>query len=170
MLWPNLNDVLGDIDWAVIGGVGTRHYMPERVTRDLDILVHRDDSPRVADALTAAGYARVGDLRIGGSAWRTEDGTYVDVIESTAFWVRDALVQATSNRDVQGLPILPLPYFSLMKFQAARAQDLADLTRMFGLATDQQLGQVRTVFRLYEPDGLDDLESLIELGRLETDE
>ena len=169
VLWPNLSDLLGDIHWAVIGGVGTRHYMPERATRDLDIIVHHDDSRRVADALAGAGYVHVADLRIGGSAWRSEDGIYVDVIESAAPWVRDALVQAMSNRDAQGLPILPLPHFSLMKFQAARAQDLADLTRMFGLASDKQLSEVRTMFRLYEPGGLDDLESLIELGRLETD-
>lgn len=168
MQWPNLSDLLGDIQWAVIGGVGTRHYMPERATRDLDILVHTNDSLRVGEALAAAGHARVADLRIGGSTWRSADGIYIDVVESDAPWVKDALAQATTNRDLQGLPILPLPYFSLMKFQAARTQDLADLSRMFGLATDEQLEAVRTVFQRYEPGGLDDLESLVELGRLET--
>ena len=168
MLWPDLSQTMGNIAWAVIGGVGTRHYMPERATRDLDILVHCADSGRVATALTASTHTRIADLKIGGSTWRAPDGMYVDVIESDASWVRGALAEAASNRDLQGLPVLPLPYLSLMKFQAGRAQDLADLTRMLGLATEEQRAAVRTVFVTYESAGLEDLESLIALGRLET--
>ena len=29
--WPDLTSVLIDIPWAVVGGVATRAYMPERV-------------------------------------------------------------------------------------------------------------------------------------------
>lgn len=167
VLWPDLSQTMGNIAWAVIGGVGTRHYMPERATRDLDILVHCADSGRVATALTASTHTRIADLKIGGSTWRAPDGMYVDVIESDAGWVRRALMEAASNHDLQGLPVLPLPYLSLMKFQAGRAQDLADLTRMLGLATEEQRAAVRRVFVTYESAGLEDLESLIALGRLE---
>lgn len=170
MLWPDLSQTLGGIAWAVIGGVGTRHYMPERATRDLDILVHRLDSKRVASALAATGHARIADLKIGSSTWRAPDGTYIDVIESEASWVKGALAESALNRDLQGLPVLPLPYFSLMKFQAGRAQDLADLTRMLGLATEEHRAAVRSVFAKYEPSGLEDLESLIALGQLEAEE
>lgn len=169
MLWPDLSQTMEGIAWAVIGGVGTRHYMPERATLDLDVLVHRADSEQVASALTATGHTRIADLKIGGSTWRAPDGTYVDVIESEAQWVKGALSESARNRDLQGLPVLPLPYFSLMKFQAGRAQDLADLTRMLGLATKEQRAAVRRVFATYEPAGLEDLESLIALGRLETE-
>ena len=81
----------------------------------------------------------------------------------------EALARATANRDLQGLPILPIEYLVLMKFQAGRAQDLADVSRMLRLATDDQRDSVRNVFAQYQPDGRADLESLIELGRLETE-
>jgi hypothetical protein len=38
--WPDLRPFLRGIDWVLIGGVATRAYMPERATRDMDILVH----------------------------------------------------------------------------------------------------------------------------------
>ena len=41
--WPDLRIVLQGIRWAVVGAVATRAYMPERMTRDLDILVHYRD-------------------------------------------------------------------------------------------------------------------------------
>ena len=39
--WPDLRLILQGIDWVIVGGVATRAYMPERMTRDLDILVDR---------------------------------------------------------------------------------------------------------------------------------
>jgi hypothetical protein len=38
--WPDLRPILDGIDWAIIGSVATRAYLPERMTKDLDILVH----------------------------------------------------------------------------------------------------------------------------------
>jgi hypothetical protein len=38
--WPDLRPILEGIEWAIIGGVATRAYMPERMTKDLDIVVH----------------------------------------------------------------------------------------------------------------------------------
>lgn len=54
--------------------------------------------------------------------------------------------------------------------QVGSVQDLADVIRILGLANDQQLDVVRAVFAKYEPDGTDDLESLIRLGKLEIGE
>lgn len=64
--------------------------------------------------------------------------------------------------------ILPFPYLILMKFNASRTIDLGDITRMLGLASEANREQVRTLFRRYAPADLDDLESLILLGKLET--
>ncbi|PJH75204.1 MAG: hypothetical protein CO064_07885, partial [Anaerolineae bacterium CG_4_9_14_0_8_um_filter_58_9] len=33
ILWPDLREILHDIPWVIVGGVATRAYMPERVTR-----------------------------------------------------------------------------------------------------------------------------------------
>ena len=56
-----------------------------------------------------------------------------------------------------------------MKFNASRTIDLGDIARMLGLADESALAQVRDVFRQFAPDGLEDLESLIALGKLELD-
>src|SRR6266487_6119136 len=54
--WPDLRPILKGIDWAIVGGVATRAYMPERMTKDLDILVHREDEDSVITKLKKAGY------------------------------------------------------------------------------------------------------------------
>jgi len=97
--------------------------------------------------------------------WRSPEGSLVDVIESHAPWVADALQSLT--QDPQGLPVLELPYLVLMKVDAGRAQDLADAARMLGLAVEPRRQETRETFRRWLPDALDDLESLITLGRLE---
>ncbi|MFN3929388.1 MAG: hypothetical protein ACK4OK_07120, partial [Thermoflexus sp.] len=43
----------------------------------------------------------------------------------------------------------------------------ADIARMLGMAASDQVDAVREVFRRYRPEDLEDLESLLTLGRLE---
>ncbi|MDP9237813.1 MAG: hypothetical protein M3P30_10560 [Chloroflexota bacterium] len=167
MKWPDLREALRGIPWAVAGAVATRMYMPERATQDLDIVVLSRDAAAVRERLRTAGYALNGELTIGGSTWTASDGTSIDVIESNQSWLEDALAQAQSNRDPQHLPVLPLSYLVLMKLQASRAQDVADVTRMLGGADDAALGDVRAAVGRYAADLADDLESLIALGQLE---
>jgi hypothetical protein len=165
--WPDLTDVLGDVRWATVGGVATRHYAPERATVDLDVLVERARGTSVRQRLQQAHYQYSGELTVGGSTWLAPDGTAVDVLESDEPWIGEALEQAERNRDLQGLPILPLPYFVLLKLRSGRTLDLADVTRMLGLAGDADLDAVRDAIRRFEPDAVEDLESMIVLGRLE---
>ena len=167
--WPDLTEVLAPIPWAVIGAAATRMYMPERLTRDLDIAVGVEDAERVYSRLAKAGYLLVAPLSIGGTRWQSPDGTPIDIIEGREPWWPEALSDAQTNRDDQGLPVLPLPYLVLMKFQASRTIDLGDITRMLGLADDDALAQVRSVFSQFAPGDVDDLESLIFLGKLEMD-
>lgn len=168
MQFPDLRPVLDPLLWAVVGAAATRLYMPERMTQDLDVLIHADDAAEANERLHAAGYAFKGHLTIGGSTWASPNGFVVDVLESKEIWCAPALARAQSNRDAQGAPILPLPYLTLMKFDAGRAQDIADITRMLGQAAPDHLGAVRAVFlRWRTPDEVEDLESLIALGRLE---
>jgi hypothetical protein len=142
--------------------------MPERATVDLDILIAAEDAQAVREELKRAGYQYLQALTVGGSVWRSPDGIEVDVLESNEPWVKQALLGAKHNLDLQGLPILPLPFFALMKFRSSRARDVADLTQMLGQADADQLDEVRRVFGAFEPDGLEDLESLITLGRMES--
>lgn len=167
MIWPDLSEVFGDLPWAVVGAVATRLYMPERMTRDLDVVLATDDLAAASEKLATAGWTLGGPLTIGGATWTSPGGQPVDIIAGHEPWWPDALREARTNRDGQGLPILPLHYLVLMKFQAGRTVDLGDISRVLGLANEKQLQATRQLFRIYEADGLDDLESLIALGRLE---
>lgn len=167
MVWPDLSEILAKIPWAVVGAVATRLYMPERMTKDLDVAISATASQAVAARLRAAGWQQEGVLTIGGATWRSPEGVAVDVLAGREDWWAEALQAAQSNRDAQGLPILPLPYLVLMKFGAGRVNDIADITRMLGQAGDASLEATRRLFAQYEPEGLEDLESLIALGRLE---
>ncbi|MGH7209253.1 MAG: hypothetical protein ACREIL_07705 [Nitrospiraceae bacterium] len=148
-----------------MGAVATRTYMPERATQDLDILVVARDVSKVRIRLKRAGFTKVQDLAIGGTTWRSPTGSLVDVIESREPWVHEALQDL--RRDPQGLPVLSRPYLVLMKVQSGRAQDLADAARMLGFASEEERKMTRGLFTRYLPDALEDLESLITLGKLE---
>ena len=166
--WPDLGPTLGDILWAVVGAAATRLYMPERATFDLDVAVLVTNAADARARLAAAGAVYQGERSSGGSHWALADGTPVDVLELMDGWAGEALVAAASNRDAQGLPVLPLPYLIRMKFEAGRLQDIADVTRMLGLAGEAQLAEIREVFGDLPDEDRADLESLIQLGRLET--
>jgi len=165
--WPDLSEVLGDLPWAVVGAVATRHYMPERSTKDLDVVVLADDAPQVRQRLAGAGWVHLGELSIPGSTWRAPSGEAVRVLEGAEPWWGEALMAAQHNRDQQGLPILPLPHLVLSKLQSGRTQDVADVARVLGLADEAALTAVREIIRAHAPADLEDIEALIELGRLE---
>ncbi len=167
MVWPDLSAVLTTVSWAVVGAVATRLYMPERLTRDLDIAIWVGDAVEASKSLVGAGYVKQSVLSIGGASWRAPDGRTIDIIEGSEPWWPRALAEAQSNRDAAGFPILPMRYLVYMKMQASRPQDLGDLARMLGQADDASLDRVRDFFRQYSPEDLEDLESLIELGKLE---
>jgi hypothetical protein len=163
--WPDLRPVLQGIPWAVVGAVATRAYMPERATRDMDILVRQVDGEEVRTRLEEAGYRYVAELTIPGFLVHSPEGVEVDVILGDFAWIEEALKRP--SHDQAGYPILPLPYLVLMKMISSRAQDVADLSRMLGLASGEELAQVRAVVSRYAPNESEDLESLIYLGRIE---
>lgn len=167
MKFPDLAPILAPIPWATIGAAATRLYMPERTTKDLDIAIRAEDAKGARKKLRAAGFTYKAELTIGGSSWLTPEGFSVDIVESKEPWIAQALTEAAQNRDPQGLPVIPMPYLVLMKFQAGRVQDLADITRILGQASEDALVAVRAVFARWLPGDGEDLESLVRLGQLE---
>ena len=167
MMWPDLTSILSPIRWAVIGAVATRLYMPERMTQDLDIVIQTVDGSQVRQKLAEAGFTYQGELSVDRSSWRILNGELIDILEGDDVWWTEAIADAQANRDGQGLPIVPLPYLVLIKFQAGRVQDIADVTRMLGQAGEATLEAVRMLFAQHAPEDMQDLESLIELGQLE---
>jgi hypothetical protein len=163
--WPDLRPILKRIDWAIVGGVATRAYMPERMTKDLDIIVHQKDGETAIKQLEQAGFQLVSQLSIPGYLMLSPDGTELDLIFGNYPWLDEAL-NHTAN-DPAGYPIVKLPYLILLKMEAQRAQDWADVSRMLGWASDSDLDEVRAVVKRYMPQDSEDLESLIFIGKKE---
>jgi hypothetical protein len=156
---------LTETPFVVVGGVATRLYAPERMTDDLDVLIAVEDRDAFYTDLERTGAQRLGGLSIPRSSWGLPNGTLLDVLASDAPWTLAALANPTFAPD--GLPVIRLPYLILLKLSAGRGIDFADLTRMLGGADDDALAEVRAAVATYLPEDCEDLESIIELGRLE---
>jgi hypothetical protein len=139
--------------------------MPERATKDLDILVSQQTGEEVIKRLEAAGYRRLAALSIPGFTLVSPDGVEVDVLFGNQPWLNEAL--AYPRPDPAGYPALDLPYLVLLKIEASRTQDLSDISRMLGLASTEELDRVRAVVQRYALDAAEDIEALIYLGQLE---
>jgi hypothetical protein len=163
--WPDLRSLLKGIAWVIVGGVATRAYMPERMTRDMAILVRRSDGPAVIEHLKAAGYQVLSQLGVPGVLLNSPDGVELDVLFGEYPWLEEAL--SHPGVDPAGYPVLKLPYLVLMKLAATRAQDWADISRMLGWAAEDELEQVRQIIARYAPEDREDLESMIFIGQKE---
>jgi hypothetical protein len=163
--WPDLREILNGIAWVIVGGVATRAYMPERMTKVLDILIRLRDSKRVLQRMSEAGFEQISGLAISGYQMSAPDGTEIDVLFGDMAWLSAALKQPIM--DASGYPVLDLPYLVLMKLAAIRVQDWADVSRMLGLASQEELERVRTTVARFSPEDSQDLDALIYLGKKE---
>jgi len=163
--WPDLRPILNGIQWAVVGGVATRAYMPERMTKDLDIVVHERDGETAIKMLEQAGYRVISRLAVPGFLLLAPDGTELDVIFGKYKWLKEAL--ANPKQDPAGYPVVGLPYLVMMKMLAQRTRDMGDLGTLLGWASDEDLDEVRAVIQKYEPEDVEDLETLIFIGKKE---
>ncbi len=72
------------IRYVVISDQATRHYMPERMTLNWDLLISSGDAERAKADLQTAGAHTFRPLRIPGFSCRMPDGLLVDLLESEA--------------------------------------------------------------------------------------
>jgi hypothetical protein len=162
---PDLHSLLGAMPWALVGGVALRAYMPERATLDIDILIHERDALAARAAFLKAGYSFSGTLSIGGFTVQLGDESPIDVLTRNDSWLDAALAQPVQDR--AGIPVLPRAYLILMKLQAGRTQDLADIQRLLALTSAPERASVRGIVERYSPELTEDFESLIMLADLE---
>lgn len=164
---PDLHTILAGIRWVLVGGMALRAYMPERMTLDIDILVHERDSTVVQQALLTAGYSVMAQLSIGGFTMRplVISQRSIDVLTRTDPWLDSALDAPTY--DQAGYPVLGRPYLLLLKLQAGRAQDLADIQRLLGMTPHHQRQPIRDLVAQYSPEFLEDYDALLTLADLE---
>ena len=162
---PQVRRLLGTVPFAIVGGLETRRYMPERMTLDVDVLVSPPNLPQAEKALLATGCRKRGPLTIGGSTWVTADSQELDLIALEAPWTEDAVSSAITAPD--GQPYVALQYLVLMKLASSRVQDLADISRMLGVANNAAIEATRALVSRYRPNDAEDLESIIRLGKIE---
>ncbi len=164
---PDLHTILAGISWALVGGIALRAYMPERMTLDVDIIVHERDTPIVQRAFMTAGYAIVAQLSIGRFTVRSliDAQKPIDVLTRSDPWLDLALSSPTY--DNAGYPVLGRPYLLLMKLQAGRTQDLADVQRLLALTPQNERQDIRDLVEQYSPDLVEDYDSLRTLADLE---
>lgn len=164
---PPLHEILGAIPWVLVGGLALRAYIPERMTLDVDILIHERDSEQTRLAFEAAGYLVTGQLSIGGFSVQSDEPNAppIDVLTRSDTWL-DAVL-AAPERDAADYPVLPRPYLILLKLQAGRTQDLADVQRLVAYTSPAQRAEFTQVVQLASPELVEDLESLYTLADLE---
>jgi hypothetical protein len=163
--------LLKDVPYAVVGGVATRMYMPERTTADIDLLVEPQNFERAISQLLEHGYSQkqqpleFSDSRLGLVGRRLVSARPVDILSSNQPWIHAAIASVRWENNT--LPIVDLPYLVALKLDASRSVDQGDLSRMLGFASEDDLNRVRSVVRLLLPTDIEDLEQYISLGRFE---
>lgn len=172
----NARELFGKISFCVVGGIATRAYMPERSTKDIDFLVSADDFEGAEQRLREAGYSAIArrddllfpDSRLGlfGRAWQKED-IRIDLISSSQEWVHEAMM--TESYDQTGLRVIALPYLVLMKIDASRGQDQADVERMLGRVSAEDVERIAEIVDRYsgDPQAADDVRQYALLGQME---
>lgn len=164
---PDLLPLLHGVRWVLVGGLALRAYMPERMTLDVDILVHDRDAAAVRAAFEAAGYRVIGQLSIGGFTVQISDpdAMPIDVLTRDDPWLDDALAHPVY--DNAGYPVLGRPYLVLIKLQAGRTQDLADVQRLLARTPSTERAAIRDLVERFSPELVEDYDSLVTLADLE---
>jgi hypothetical protein len=94
--WPDLHPILQGIPWAIVGAVATRAYMPERATKDLDILERARDSDAVRQRLEGAGYRYLSALAVPGFLLLSPERVEVTVTLGDYPWLEEELARVRS--------------------------------------------------------------------------
>lgn len=112
------------VPFAVAGGFAVIEHGYERFTKDVDLLVRAGDLIRAMDTLRAAGFR--GERTSIGARMRDERTNVIVDLVGTAFDADERAI-ARSRRARQRLPVIPMEHLILMKLEAGRSQDDADV-------------------------------------------
>lgn len=133
----DLVGTFGDLIWAT-------HVYSAPQECLLDVFVLADDHELVVQRLLLAGYTRFQLLNDDASVWQSHSGKRVRVVESSTRWARDALGEATRNRDALGAPHLTLPYALAVQHLTAGSSD-EEAQSLRDAASPEQLSQAETL-------------------------
>lgn len=164
---PDLHTILAPIPWVLVGGIALRAYIPERMTQDVDILVHERDAVQVQAKFIRAEYQLTGLPSIGGFSMELpqQKSPPIDVLVREDSWLDSAL--NTPSHDEAGYPILARPYLLLLKLQDGRTQDLADIQRLLAYRSSNERDTMRQIIEQESPELVEDFDALCVLADLE---
>lgn len=165
-------------EYVICGAWAANNYQVPRNTQDLDLLVEEDNLDRITEEILHMGYHFDFDLyvppketisqiygkRFLYSSDKLVKNTIIDVLTSPDEWVSDAI--RDRQYDNRNNPIISIPYLTLMKIEG-RAKDLADLTEILGLARGDVLEMTKKVIEKYLPNQIDDLATIVLLGKIQ---
>jgi len=166
-------ELFGDLPAMIVGGVATRAYAPERVTKDIDLMVEHDRFVEAIQRLRVEKFEKKNDLffpnaslGLYGESW-TKENLEIDILSSPQEWCK--LAFRIRVDDQTGARVIPLPYLVLMKFDSARGIDQGDLTRMLGPLDDEKIEQIIKVVERHsgDPTFANDVRQYAQLGRWE---
>jgi hypothetical protein len=110
-------DKLG-VPHCLVGGIAVGAYASNRTTEDVDVLIRRDDVDKLPKG-KALGLVEGFTI--------TVDNLPVDFIVATKAYLKTAIMSPVK---IDGLPFLPPEALIVMKIQAGRAKDLADVVEL----------------------------------------
>jgi hypothetical protein len=122
------------IDYRVIGGLATYLYVEEaeadaaRLTKDIDIVVRREDLPRIAEAAKAVGleYRHVAGVDMLVQKGKPSARRSVHMIfegEKVRPEYSEPAATIQEGREIQGVPVIPLADLVKMKLTSFRLKD-----------------------------------------------
>jgi hypothetical protein len=170
-------EIFGDQPVCFIGAHAAAAYAPERMTRDVRCLTTASAYEFATKRLRVSGYRKDGDLHfpttalgLFGSRWTPEHGgPPIDLISTEQAWAVEAFSER-AHYTKEGDRVIPLAYLVLMKLDAARSIDQADLSRMLGRLSDDELDTVTHVIEKHyshDPAAREDVRQYAEVGRWE---
>jgi len=150
------------IPFAVVGGFAVIDHGYRRFTTDVDLLVYVRDLLRTMEALRAAGF-RGGRTPVGARLRDEATGVDVDLLGTAFEGDERALAAATRTRSP--LPVVPVTHLILMKLEAGRTRDEADVVEL--LKAGASAAAVRRYLRRTWPELVPRFEPLVVRARAE---
>ena len=151
-----------EIPFAVVGGFAVIDHGYRRFTTDVYVLVHVGDLLRAMEVLRAAGFPGA-RTPLGAKLHDEENGVEVDLLGTAFEGDERALARAVRSR--APLPVIPVVHLILMKLEAGRIRDEADVVEL--LKAGASAAAVRGYLRRTWPELVPRFEPLVARARAE---
>ena len=153
------------VPWVLVGDLAIRAHMPERITTELDVLIHHSDEPQARKDFQQADYLVDKSLSTDGFTAHRGDEVPIRILAGRAAWVQEAIQQPF--RDAAGVAVLGRSHLMLTKLLAGRPQDLVDVQRMLRDTPEQERQNTRALINQYAPDMAEDYDQIIAIANAE---